>query len=52
MGYSFGIELDNKYTGNTSELVIFPYIFVYEDSPEYELLEREKDRLKSKIIKL
>ena len=51
-GYSFGIELDDKYTGNTSELVLFPYIFVYEDSPEYEMLMREKDRLKSKIIKL
>ena len=51
-GYSFGIELDAKYTGNTNELVLFPYIFVYEDSPEYEMLVREKDLLKSKIIKL
>ena len=51
-GYSFGIELDSKYTGNTSELVLFPYIFAYEDSPEYEMLVREKDKLKSKIIKL
>jgi len=51
-GYSFGIELDSKYTGNTSELALFPYIFVYEDSPEYEMLLREKDLLKSKIIKL
>ena len=47
-----GIELDSKYTGITSELVLFPYIFAYEDSPEYEMLERDKDRLKSKIIKL
>ena len=51
-GHSFGIELDSKYTGNTSELVLFPYIFVYEDTPEYEMLMREKDLLKSKIIKL
>lgn len=51
-GYSFGIELDSKYTGITSELVLFPYIFVYEDSPEYEMLDRDKERLKSKIIKL
>ena len=51
-GYSFGIELDSKYTGITSELVLFPYIFVYEDTPEYEMLMREKDLLKSKIIKL
>lgn len=51
-GYSFGIELDSKYTGNTSELVLFPYILAYDDSPEYEMLMREKDLLKSKIIKL
>lgn len=51
-GYSFGLELDSKYTGITSELVLFPYIFVYEDSPECEMLDREKGRLKSKIIKL
>lgn len=51
-GYSFGLELDSKYTGITSELVLFPYIFVYEDSPEYEMLNREKGLLKSKIIKL
>ena len=51
-GYSFGIELDGKYTGKTSELVLFPYVFVYTDSPEYELLERDKEKLKSKIVKL
>lgn len=51
-GYSFGLELDNKYTGNTSELVLFPYIFVYADNPEYEMLERDKEKLKSKIVKL
>ena len=51
-GYSFGLELDSKYTGMTSELVLFPYILVYEDNPEYEMLARDKERLKSKIIKL
>lgn len=51
-GYSFGIELDSTYTGITSELVLFPYIFVHEDSPEYEMLNREKFRLKSKIVKI
>ncbi len=51
-GYSFGLELDSKYTGMTSELVLFPYVLVYEDNPEYEMLARDKDRIKSKIIKL
>lgn len=51
-GYNFGLELDSKYTGTTNELVLFPYVLVYEDSPEYEMLEREKNLLKSKIVKL
>ena len=51
-GYTFGIELDTKYAGTTSELVLFPYIFVHPDSPEFEMIQREKDRLKSKIVKI
>jgi len=51
-GYFFAVELDYKYTGNATELVIFPYIIVERDSEEYEMLEREKDHLKSKIIKI
>ena len=51
-GYTATAATEAKYTGNTNELVLFPYIFVYEDSPEYEMLVREKDLLKSKIIKL
>lgn len=51
-GYSFGIELDSKYNGNVSELLLFPYILVDDDSPEYDLLIRDKDFLKSKIIKI
>ena len=51
-GYTFGIELDSSYTGITSDLVLFPYIFVYEDNPEFEMLDRDKDKLKSKIVKL
>lgn len=51
-GYSFGLELDSTYTGIISELILFPYIFVHEDSSEYEMLNREKFRLKSKIVKI
>lgn len=51
-GYSFGIELDSKYTGNISELLVFSYVLVNEDSPEYDLLMRDKEVLKSRIIKL
>ena len=51
-GYVFGLELDSKYTGNVTELLLFPYILVYEDSEEYEMLIREKEHLKSRIIKL
>lgn len=51
-GYSFGLELDSKYTGNINELLLFPYILVYEDNPEYDMVIRNKDRIKAKIIKL
>ena len=51
-GYFFGLELDSTYTGNLDELFLFPYILVHEDTDEYEMLMREKDKLKSKIIRL
>ncbi len=51
-GYFFGIELDSSFKGSITELFLFPYILVYEDSEEYEMLVREKEHLKSKIIKL
>lgn len=51
-GYSFGLELDSKYIGNVNELLLFPYVMVYDDTPEYDSIMRDKDKLKSKIIKL
>lgn len=51
-GYTFGLELDSKYTGESKELVLFPYILADEESEEYTMLIRDKDLLKSKIIKL
>lgn len=51
-GFIFGLELDSTYTGNITELFLFPYILVYEDSEEYEMLIREKEHLKSRIVKL
>ena len=50
-GYSFIMELDSKYSGDSNLLYLFPYIMVMKDSPEYEMLMRDKDYLKSKIIK-
>ncbi len=51
-GYTFGLELDSKYTGESKELVLFPYILADDESEEYAMLIRDKDLLKSKIIKL
>ena len=51
-GYTFGIELDSTFTGNITELFLFPFILVYNGSEEYEMLLRGKERLKSTIIKL
>ena len=50
-GYSFIMELDYNYVGDSNMLYLFPYIIVSRDSSEYEMLMREKDNLKSKIIK-
>lgn len=51
-GYFFVLELDSSYSDEITELFLFPFIMVREDSEEYDLIMKEKDRLKSKIIKL
>ena len=51
-GYTFCLELDSTYTGDINELFLFPYILAYADSEEYEMLMREKENIKSKIVKL
>ena len=51
-GYSFGIVIDNRYSGNIDELMLFPYIFVSEENEYYEAILKEKEFLKAKIIKL
>ena len=51
-GYSFGLELNDDYSGSLNELVLFPYVLVNRESELYERLISKKDLLKSKIIKL
>ena len=51
-GYSFGIVIDNSFDGNIRELVLFPYIFIYEDNEYSEEILNEKENIKSKIIQL
>ena len=51
-GYSFGIEIDNSFDENINDLVLFPYIFIREDSEYYDIIIKNKDYIKSKIIKL
>lgn len=51
-GYSFGIEIDEHFDENINELVLFPYIFIREDNEFYDMIVKEKDYIKSKIIKL
>ena len=50
-GYSFGIVIDNHYSGNIDELMLFPYIFVNDENEYYESILKEKEYIKSKIIK-
>lgn len=51
-GYFFVLELDSTYDGNYTELYLFPYILVKEDTEEYDIIIRDKDSLKSKIIRI
>ena len=51
-GFSFGIIIDEHFDENISELVLFPYIFIREDSEFYDMIVKEKEYIKSKIIKL
>ncbi len=51
-GYSFGIIIDDSFDENINELILFPYVFIREDSEFYDLILRKKDYIKSKIIKL
>ena len=51
-GFSFGIIIDDHFDENINELVLFPYIFIREDSEFYDMIVKEKENIKSKIIKL
>ena len=51
-GYSFAVIIDDSFDGNTNELILFPYIFIKEDSEYYDVIMRKKDYIKSKVIKL
>lgn len=51
-GYSFGLEIDEEYSGNLIELVLFPYILVSEENEFYEKIVDSKNILESKIIKI
>jgi hypothetical protein len=52
MGYSFGVVLDDKFNGDINKLVLFSYVFMYEDYPSYDKIISKKDMIKSKIITL
>ena len=51
-GYSFILELDSSFKGNTMELILFPYILVHKDSIECDILIEKKENISSKIIKI
>lgn len=51
-GYSFILELDSSYTGNTVDLILFQYILVHKDSKEFESIDRKREFIRSKIISI
>ena len=51
-GYSFGLEIDEKYSGNLTELILFPYVLIDGENEYYEMFISNKDVIRSKIIKI
>lgn len=51
-GYSFGLEIDEKYSGNLTELILFPYVLIDGENEYYEMFIANKDVIRSKIIKI
>ena len=51
-GYSFGLEIDEKYSGNLTELILFPYVLIDGENEYYETFISNKDVIRSKIIKI
>ena len=51
-GYAFGVIIDDKFDGNLNELILFSYVFVDEENEYYDVLVSQKDKIKSKIIKI
>ena len=51
-GFSFILELDSAFEGNTMELILFQYIIVHKGSEEFEELMKKKEPIRSKIISI
>lgn len=51
-GYSFALVLDSSFEGNTNGLILFPYIYISEESEYYDMIVNRKAYNKIKIIKL
>ena len=43
--FSFGIIIDEHFDENINELVLFPYIFIGEDSEFYDMIVKEKEKI-------
>ena len=49
-GFSFALVLDTEV--NTSEFILFSYLYVYEDSEIFDIIMNGKDNISSRIIKI
>lgn len=50
-GYSFAIVLD-EVIDDLDELILFSYVYVFENSEMFDIIEKNKDNINSKIIKI
>ena len=51
-GYSFGVIIDSTFDYDLFGLIIFNYVFISENSDFYDMIIKEKDKIKTKLIVL
>ena len=49
-GYSFSITIDSSFNDEFSNLLLFSYVFLYENSEKYDIIMENKENIITKII--
>ena len=49
-GYSFSLTINETFDENYDKLILFTYVFLYEDSQLYDMILENKERIKTQMI--